>query len=516
MSEQPPGPRSELLVEAADVAKHFGGEAALDGVDFELRHGEIHALLGENGAGKSTLIKVLAGVVQRDRGEIRVDGDSLPRHLSPAIVRAAGLAFVHQTLGLLENLSVAENIALANGYVRRGGLISFGGTERRIADLLEEMRVEVSPRALVGSLSQDQKVLVAVARALSTDAKAIVLDEVSSSLPAPQVARLAEGLRAALRLGNGYIYVTHRIDEVFDFADRLTVLRDGRRIETTDVAATDHERVVAAILGDRPQEAPPRPLEQTASGGRVRLRVEGLRGGALAEPLDFELREGEIVGFCGLVGSGAQEVAALLGGALAAEGGRAEFDGTELPLGNVRALRAAGCNYVPGDRQAAGGVFPLSVRDNLFLTRRRRGSDRDSRLTRPRRERRAAAELSEHYDVRPRNSAEKPLVALSGGNQQKVIVGRALRRVPRLLVVDDPTAGVDIGSRRQIHEILRASAAAGTPVIVASTDFEEIADLVDRAFVFAHGRLHATLEREGLDSDRLAEASYGLGGEAAQ
>jgi ribose transport system ATP-binding protein len=517
VSEKATPERSELLIDAVGVAKHFGGEAALDRVDFELRPAEIHALLGENGAGKSTLIKVLAGVVQRDQGEIRLRGESLPRHLTPAIVRNAGLAFVHQTLGLMDGLSVAENIALATGYARRGGIIAFGATEKSVAELLDGLEVEVSPRALVGSLTQDQKVMVAVARALSVDAKTIVLDEVSSSLPAPEVSRLAEGLRAARRLGHGYVYVTHRIDEVFDFADRLTVLRDGRRIETTPVTQTSHQKVVAAILGERSgQESPASATANTsASEARdVRLRATSLRGGSMTEALDFEVSTGEIVAFCGLVGSGAQDVAAMLGGGLKPAEGMVEFDGAALRFGNVHALREAGCNYVPGDRQAAGGIFSMTVRDNLFLTRRRRGSQRDPRVRRPSRERRVAADLAERYDVRPGRSAEMSLGALSGGNQQKVIVGRALRKVPKLLVVEDPTAGVDIGSRRQIHEILRETVAAGTPIVLVSTDFDEIAELADRAFIFSHGRLHATLAREQASSDRLAEASYGLASEA--
>jgi ribose transport system ATP-binding protein len=501
------------LVHATGVAKHYGGEIALAGVDLAVRAGEIHALLGENGAGKSTLIKILAGVVQRDGGEIEVAGRALPRHLSPAAVRSAGLAFVHQTLGLLDHLTVAENVALASGYALRRGVISFGATERRVGRLLEEMGIDVPARERVARLSQDQKVLVAVARALSTDARMIVLDEVSSSLPAPEVARLAEGLRASRGLGHAYVYVTHRIDEVFDFADRLTVLRDGRHVTTVDVADTTHDAVVAAILGSAAAGAPTRASGSTAATGDIRLRVRQLRAGAMATPIDFEVRAGEIVGFCGLVGSGAQTVASVLGGALAPDTGTVELDGAPLPLGSVARLRAAGCTYVPGDRQAAGGVFTLTVRDNLLLTRRRRGADRDGWFSLPGRDRRLVNELTDRYDVRPRGSADRPLATLSGGNQQKVIVGRALRPAPRLLVVDDPTAGVDIGSRRQIHEILRGSADAGMAVVVASTDYDELAELADRVYVFARGGLHATVRRHELSADVLAGYSYATGSE---
>ncbi|WP_053227860.1 sugar ABC transporter ATP-binding protein [Solirubrobacter soli] len=505
-------------LEIRGLSKSFGGARALDDVSLTLRRGEIHALLGENGAGKSTLIKVLAGVVARDAG-------SVDAH--------AGLAFVHQDLGLIDELSVAENIALELGYERRHGLISFSATRRRVAALLADVGVDVSSDALVGTLAQDQKVMVAVTRAVSAGAGAIVLDEVSSSLPAPEMARLAASLRAARNTGVAYIYVTHRLEEVFDLADRVTVLRDGRRVATADVASTSHDELVGWILGDA-LETPPteaRPL------GDVALRVSG--------PVAFDVRAGEILGICGLIGSGSRDVARLLGGATkplratrpaappalaaaapvaaaapaappalaaaapvaaaaaslptrAAPPPTAALFGRPLPLGDPFALSRAGVAYVPGDRVREGAVADLSVRENLFLARR------------PWRGEHAQAEtLSKRFDVRPRGAVEQPLSALSGGNQQKVIFARALRGKPRLLVLDDPTAGVDVGSRLQLHGFLRECAGDGAAVVLASTDFEEIAAVADRALVMRHGRVADELSREQLTAERLARAAYG-------
>ncbi|HEY6888183.1 MAG TPA: sugar ABC transporter ATP-binding protein [Solirubrobacter sp.] len=484
---------SDVALEIRGLSKAFGGAQALEGVDLTLRRGEIHALLGENGAGKSTLIKILAGVVARDAG---------------TIVAGAGLAFVHQDLGLIDELSVAENIALELGYARRRGLISFPATARRVAALLDEVGVAVSPSALVGSLAQDQKVMVAVTRAVSAGAGAIVLDEVSSSLPAPEMARLAASLRAARRTGVAYIYVTHRLEEVFDLADRVTVLRDGRRVATADVAEVTHDELVSWILGDalEPAVREERPL------GDVALRVDG--------PVSFDVRAGEILGVCGLIGSGSRDVARVLGGAadprgtvaperdaspVAAGGPRrhsppattATLAGAALPLGDPFALAQAGVAYVPGDRVREGAVPDLAVRENLFLARR------------PRRERAAAAELVDRFDVRPRDAVERPLASLSGGNQQKVIFARALHARPRLLVLDDPTAGVDVGSRLALHGFLRECAAEGAAIVLASTDFEEIAAVADRALVMRHGRVADELSRDQLTAERLARAAYG-------
>jgi ribose transport system ATP-binding protein len=499
------------LIEATGVVKRFGGATALAGVDFTLLPGEIHALLGENGAGKSTLIKVLAGIVQRDEGELHVAGHELGRHFTAPDSAAAGLAFVHQDLGLADHLSVAENVALAVGYNRRAGLIAFRATEKHVAGLLVELGLAVSPRTLVGRLSQDEKVMVAVARAFSLNARAIVLDEVSSSLPGPAVERLQTALKAAAKSGVGFVYVTHRLDELYGFADRATILRDGHRVANITHDEFDHDTLVGHIVGEAGlAELKEQPAARIAAPEEspARLRVTELSSPALGAPVSFEAAPGETIAFCGLVGCGAREVANLLGGASVPDGGSASLDGEELPLGNPNALRRAGCTYVPGDRQAAGGVFALK---NLFLRRAPGEGPRWMPVRRTSPERREARELADRFEVRPRNSSERPLWTLSGGNQQKVIAGRALSQRPRMIVVDDPTAGVDVGSRAQLHRLLRDAAADGTVVVLASTDYDEVAAQADRVFVMHNGRIDAELSGPSLSAERLAQASYGSG-----
>jgi ribose transport system ATP-binding protein len=321
---------------------------------------------------------------------------------------------------------------------------------------------------------------------------------------------LTDALRASRTGGVGYVYVTHRIDEVFGVADRLTVLRDGRRIVTCGTAQTTYEQVVEWIVGAGNLPSPGRGSRRQAPTTTATLKVKSLQGAGLTRPVSFAASPGEIIGVCGLVGCGARELAALLGGAAPPSDGLVDLDGEPLPLGAPRALRCAGCAYIPGDRQREGAVATLSIRENLFMARIHPGKG-DELFRWPARERRASRALTEQFDVRPREAVDRELATLSGGNQQKVVVGRVLAAGPRLLIADDPTAGVDIGARSQIHRILRAAATAGTIVVLASTDFDEIAALADRALVMVRGSIDAELRGDDLTPDRLVQASYARG-----
>lgn len=482
--------RADPVLRILGLTKSFGAQQALADVDLDVAGGEIHALLGENGAGKSTLIKILAGVHERDAGRIEVRGR---------------MAFVHQDLGLVDTLTVADNVALGTGYERRGWLISHRRTEARVAELLAEYSVDIDPGALVGRLTQDQKVMVAVARALAQHATVVVLDEVSASLPAPEMARLSEALRVSRAGGVSYLLVTHRIEEVFDLADRVTVLRDGRVRATSEVVDTTHDEVVQWIVG---RAVEPHSIDRTRRTGEPALVVRDLLGEGLRAPVSFDVAAGEVLGVCGLIGSGTRTLAALLGGDLRPHDGSVRLAGRLLPLGDSEGMRHAGAAFVPGDRQNAGAVASLSIRENLFLARGRNHSGRDTAVISPRAERAAAGALADQLEVRPPGSVERPLQTLSGGNQQKVIVGRALRTTPPLLVLEDPSAGVDIGSRVELHRLVQAAAADGAAVVLVSTDFDEVASQSHRALVMAGGRVVTELVGRELDANRLAISSY--------
>ena len=498
---------ANTVLSIAGLTKRFGGSLALDDVALQVRRGEIHGLLGENGAGKSTLIKILAGVYSADSGTITVGTATAP-HVSTAAKHA--MAFVHQDLGLVDGLSIADNVALQTGFTHRGPFVDRGATEARVGAHLARVGLDCNPNTLVGRLSQDEKVMVAIARALAQNAELVVLDEVSASLPAPEMERLQRSLRASRDAGLSYLFVTHRLEEVFDLADRATVLRDGKVRASVEVAQVSHDEMVRHIVGGEVPVTAAR--DSSPERGEVALEVRGLYGGDITAPLSFDVHAGEVLGICGLMGSGTRSVAAFLGGDVRPVAGSASLHRRPLAFGRPRALRAAGCLYVPGDRLRAGVAPELTVRENLYLARGRLGQVQDLPVLSPRGERRRASALAERFGVRPRDSAEQSLGSLSGGNQQKVVIGRALRTRPRLLVLEDPTAGVDVGSRAELHRLMHQAAAAGAAVVLVSTDFEEVAAQAHRVLVMHSGSVAAELADADLTPQGLATASYGQAG----
>jgi ribose transport system ATP-binding protein len=486
------------ILELRKMHKSYGGAHALAGVDFALQRAEVHALLGGNGAGKSTLIKILAGVERADGGTIEVHGKPLPARHRPFDVFQAGVRFVHQDLALFDELSIAENVALETGYMRRHGLIDFRRTEEFVRQKLARMDSKLAPQTRVGSLSQAEKVIVAIARVLDDDARIIVLDEVTASLPSPEAARLRGALQAAQQRGVSFIYVTHRIEEIFGLCDQVTVLANGRRIATDRVEAIDRDIIITWIVGHDKNVSAARSVE--AAEGPERLVVRGASGGALREPVSFSVRPGEIVGLTGLIGSGYHELSMWLTGLSAPVTGSLSVDGAPVRFASRQDFENAGCQVVIGDR-AAAAFADLAVRENLFPNRVLRSSN--IVLPNLAYERKTANALLSRHNVRPLGCADMPLRTLSGGNQQKLLFLRALERRPRLLVLVDPTAGVDVGGRQELYQMLHAQAANGVAVILASSDFDEVAAEAHRALVLGAGRLQATLSGAELTAGRL-------------
>jgi len=333
----------------------------------------------------------------------------------------------------------------------------------------------------------------------------IVLDEVSASLPAPEVQRLQAAVRKAAYSGVAFVWVTHRLDELHGFVDAITVLRDGRHVVTAPADDVSDPQLVEWIVG-APLTAVAH-IPQTNATNATRLAATGLNGPGIREPIDLRVAAGETLGLTGLIGSGAQDVARLLGGSPRITGGSARLDDAPLPLGRPRAMRLLGCTYVPGERATEGAFVALSLRENLFPARLGPGPD-DRRWRAPKRERAAAQRLLDAFAVRPLQASERPLDTLSGGNQQKVIFARALRGAPKLLVLVDPTAGVDVGARAELYALIRRAADDGAAVVLASSDFEEIVNHSDRALVMVRGRVVRELAGPALTRDALAAASY--------
>lgn len=480
------------------LRKVYGGTVALAGVDFSVRPGEIHALLGENGAGKSTLVKLVAGIEPADGGSVEVNGNLLPPQHRPHDVDSAGAAFIHQQLGLVGSLTVGENIALVAGYPRRARRIDWPGVRGQAERALSRMGVDIDPDEEVSSLPVSAQQVVAIARALAKDARLLVLDEPTASLTVAEVTVLFDVLRRLRDDGVALVYISHRLDEVRTLCDRVTVLRDGELVATRDVADTSDAELVSMIVGNELghiEIVPPTQAEAAVSFESV----TGLR----TRDVTFTVARGEVVGIAGLSGSGHTEIGAMLFGMAPVASGRIEVDGREhIPDGVADAI-AAGIALVPADRNGEAAATELTLQENLDFNPR---GGPFARLRRAQENARAAAILRD-FDVRPPEPS-RVFSTLSGGNAQKVVLAKWMSTRPSVIVLNDPTAAVDIGARREIHARLRAVAADGACVIVITSDMEEIEEVCDRAVVVAGGRVAADLPRDMISVAELTRRAY--------
>jgi len=500
-------PGGDQILVVRDVSKQFGGTQALSDVGMYLRAGEILALLGENGAGKSTLIKILADVYTLDKGTVTFRGADVTNSL-----RHLPIAFIHQDLGLIDWMTVAENICLTLGFPRRHGLIDWAAARRRAAAALETLGADIDPDARIQGLSRTEKSLVAIARALSAEAEILVLDEPTASLPADEVARLFAALRRLRARGVAMIYVSHRLDEVFEIADRMVVLRDGRVAGERMLTETTPDETILMIVGREPSQVFRRPAKRL---GSPRLVLESVMVDAVG-PVGCEIHAGEIIGFVGLRGAGQESIGRALFGVIPTSGGRVLLDGETIAAASPREAMRSGVNLVCADRVGESIVPNLTVRENLFLNPVAAGLRLFSMLA-PGRESRAALDLGQRLGVRP-NDPTLPIELLSGGNQQKVVVGRWLHLGAKVYVFEDPTAGVDVGAKAEIYRLFDVALQAGAAIVVVSTDFEEVAKVCHRAFVFDRGRVVAELAAADLSVENLlgaASASIGHSAKAA-
>ncbi len=478
------------------MKKRFGGTVAVDDVSLDIFPGEVLALLGENGAGKSTLIKMLAGVHQPDEGEIRFDG-------APYSPRAAGsrVAFIHQDLGLIEWMTVAENIAIYRGYRRPFGLIDWRGTSREAVEALAVVAGDIDPDRRIQELSRTEKSLVAIARAVSMKASVLVLDEPTASLPKDEVDILFKVLRRLRERGVAIIYVSHRLDEVMAISDRLAVLRDGRLVGVRATSDTNPDELVQLIIGRPPESLfvrPPRPK------GEAALTLSGLMVGDIG-PVDCTVKKGEIVAFVGLRGAGQEDIGRAVFGDRAWDAGSVALDGRALELSGPRSAIASGIGFVAGDRTSDSVAHRLTVRENMFLNPSASGRSL-FRLRTPANEAAETRHLGQRVTLTP-NDPDAPMETLSGGNQQKVVFARWMRIGGSVLILEDPTAGVDVGAKAEIYRLLGAAVSEGLTLILISTDFEEVCAICHRALVFRSGRIVAELGQDELSMERLTHAA---------
>jgi ribose transport system ATP-binding protein len=504
---------STLALEIVDLSKTFGGERALQKASLSINEGEVHGLLGQNGSGKSTLIKILAGFHEPDPGgKLKIYSKPVSLPLAPGEFRRYGISFVHQNLGLVSPLSVVENLFIGELASHARWMISWSAERERAAKLFKRYGLDIDPSATVGKLLPVQRALLAIVRAVeemrigaeSNGRGLLVLDEPTPFLPKQDVDKLFALVRSVVKQGASVIFVSHDVDEVLEITDRATVLRDGKVAGTLVTAQSSKQDFIEMIIGRRLESLPARPTDFGQKKGNV--EIQGLSGGTLND-VNIELHSGEIVGLTGLMGSGFDEVPYLLFGANPAQKGLLRLGERRYAVTDMTPAKAMAAKMVliPADRPHAGAIGALSMADNMTMpvlhtAFRSWMLNRRALLAR-------TQTLAQRFDVTP-NAPSLPLTALSGGNQQKVILAKWLQMEPLLIILDEPTQGVDVGARQKVFKAIEEATDTGAAVLCASSDYEQLEAICDRVLIFSRGRVVAELVGAAITKDNIAERCY--------
>jgi rhamnose transport system ATP-binding protein len=494
---------AEAFLECRKVTKSFPGIRALEEVDFAPRPGEVHALVGENGAGKSTLVKVLTGIYRSDSGEILLDGRRV-EFRSPLAAQAAGIAAIHQEATMFSDLTVTENIYMGHHQRMKGiPLLSWGAMRRRTKTLLAELELDIDPDVQVRSLSVAQRHMVEIVKALSLEARIVIMDEPTSALTLREVDDLFAIIRRLREAGKAVVFISHKFEDIYGIADRFTVLRDGRWAGEGLVRETKVDEIIRMMIGrSLTQMFPKIPVEP----GETVLAVKGLSRTGVFKDVSFELRRGEILGFFGLVGAGRSEVMRAVFGIEAADAGSVRIDGREVAALDPRSAMASGIAYVPEDRQVQGTILAMNIRENATLAVLDRLARR-SWLNLPR-ERALTEEYGTRMEIKA-ESWEQAVNSLSGGNQQKVVLAKWLATRPRVLILDEPTKGIDVATKARVHEFISLLAKEGLGIVLVSSEMPEILGMSDAIVVMHEGRVTARFRREEADQEKLLKAAMG-------
>ncbi len=503
----------EAILELKDIAMYFPGIKALDGVRFACRTGEVHALIGENGAGKSTLVKVMTGVYRPTAGEIILDGKPVS-FSSPLEARKAGIAVIHQETSMFGDLSVAENIFM--GHAPRRSLIKGLGPSpidwktmrEQSVTLLSRLGLKVDPRTLVKDLSTAERHLVEIAKALSMEARVLIMDEPTSALSIHETEELFALVKRLRDEGVAIVFISHKFEELFEIADYYTVLRDGRYIGEGSMADAKENELVKMMVGRSVDQLFPK---VEASFGEVALRAEGLSQTGIFKDISFEVRKGEILGFFGLVGAGRSEVMRALIGVDPLDAGTVSVDGHSIRFSSPGAAMAKGIVYVPEDRQKQGAILAMSIAENITLPQIDALSDRG--WLNPKKEAAVAKEYAQRLEVKAAG-LDYDVQTLSGGNQQKVVLAKWLASDPHVLILDEPTKGIDVATKSAVHGIVSQLAAKGLAVVMISSELPEIIGMADRAVIMHEGTVSAVIDRKDFTEERIMRAAMGSATEA--
>jgi ABC-type sugar transport system ATPase subunit len=500
-----------VLLQMTGISKQFPGVQALQSVDLYVRQGECLALVGENGAGKSTLMKILSGVYAPDEGTVAIDGQIvIPRN--PHHAQQLGVSIIYQEFNLFPNMSVEENIFIGR-EPNRTGFVDRGQLRESATGYLHQVGVALDPRAMVRNLSVAQQQMVEIAKALSYNARIVIMDEPTSALTDTEVQALFTIIRGLRERGLGIVFVSHRLEEIFEICDRITVLRDGRNAGELETATATPDQVVRMMVGREITDLYQK--EESTAGERVVLEVRGLsRRGTqqddarvVLDGIDLEVRAGEIVGLAGLVGSGRTEVARAVFGADPYDSGEILLDGQRVAINSPSAAIKHGIALAPEDRKLQALVLALAIRENVSLPNLGRLSKFG--FVRRREERNLAQRYIDALSVRT-PSMEQKVINLSGGNQQKVVLAKWLALDPKVLIVDEPTRGIDIGAKAEVHALLSQLAEAGVAILMISSELPEVLRMSDRIYVMREGRIAGVIDRDDATEERVMELATGV------
>jgi rhamnose transport system ATP-binding protein len=496
---------ANTLLRATNISKSYAGVHALRNAALELRAGEVHALIGENGAGKSTLIKIITGAVAADSGTIELN-DQIITNNSPRLAKSLGIAAIYQQPALFPELSVAENIALGLEKTGRWGRVDWLARRRQAAELLERVGARLDPGIDAGALSMPQQQLVEIARALGAEAKVLIMDEPTASLSETDTQNLLQVIRQLRAQGVGIIYISHRLEELSLIADRVTVLRDGRTIDTQPMSAVNRQQLIQLMVGRELSAVFPK---QAVVPGEVVLELRGLGCTDVGvHDVNLSLRAGEIIGLAGLVGAGRTELAGTIFGLTPADSGEILLHGRALRINNPAQAIAAGIGYVPEDRRKHGVILPMAVSPNITLA----ALDQLSTFGALdfRREREIAIDYTRRFGIKT-PSIFAPVANLSGGNQQKVALSRWLVTKPSVLILDEPTQGIDVGAKAEIHALMGELARQGTAILMISSELPEILGMSDWAAVMHAGTIAGLLKRADATQEKILALALGHG-----
>lgn len=492
------------LIEMDAIEKSFTGNKVLKSVHLDVEAGEIHALMGENGAGKSTLMKILTGIHKRDKGTVKVKGQEV-EFTNPKQAEQHGISVIHQELNIIPYLTVTQNMFLGKEMkYGKTGILKSKAMKQQTVENLKRLGVEdINPDAYAGTLSVGQQQMVEIARAIATEAEVLIMDEPTAALTDREIEVLFQVIRKLQSEGVGIVYISHRMEEIFSISNRISVLRDGEYIGTKNSSDTSFEEIVRMMVG---RELGQRFPDRTVTPGETKLEVKNLSRKDWFDDISFTVREGEILGVAGLMGAGRTEVMEALFGAKKSSGGDVFLDGTKLNIKHPSDAIKAGIGFITEDRKDEGLVLNLSIRENIAIPNLKTVSDYG--VMNKKKERDLVDSLAEKLRVKA-TSTEQEVKSLSGGNQQKVVIGKWLGIEPKVLILDEPTRGVDIGAKKEIYHIMNELTERGVAIIMVSSELPEVLGMSDRILVIHEGTVASTLNREEADQETIMQAATG-------